>query len=89
MNYLPGLVSNCDPADLCLLSSWDYRSEPPAPDRPHLSFLKRILTISLEILTWVWLCTSVVLATQEAEAGGPPLRGQPGQKLVRICLKSK
>jgi hypothetical protein len=25
VNYLPGLASNCDPPDLCLLSSWDYR----------------------------------------------------------------
>jgi hypothetical protein len=24
-NYLPGLASNCDPPDLCLLSSKDYR----------------------------------------------------------------
>jgi hypothetical protein len=30
-NYLPGLALNLDPPDLCLLSSWDYRREPPAP----------------------------------------------------------
>jgi hypothetical protein len=30
-NYLPGLALNHDPHDLCLLSSWDYRPEPPAP----------------------------------------------------------
>jgi hypothetical protein len=29
MNYLPGLALNCDPSDFCLLSSWDYRHEPP------------------------------------------------------------
>jgi hypothetical protein len=31
MNYLPGLASNLNPLDLCLLSSWDYRGESPAP----------------------------------------------------------
>jgi hypothetical protein len=30
MNYLPRLALNLDPPDLCLLSSWDYRREPPA-----------------------------------------------------------
>jgi hypothetical protein len=30
-NYLPRLTSNCDPPDLSLPSSWDYRSEPLAP----------------------------------------------------------
>jgi hypothetical protein len=24
-NYLPELALNCNPPDLCLLSSWDYR----------------------------------------------------------------
>jgi hypothetical protein len=37
MNYLPGLASNCDPPDLCLLSSWDCRCEPPVPSS-FLSF---------------------------------------------------
>jgi hypothetical protein len=27
----PGLALNCDPLDLCLLSSWDYRREPLVP----------------------------------------------------------
>jgi hypothetical protein len=29
MNYFPGLASNCDPPDLSLPNSWDYRREPP------------------------------------------------------------
>jgi hypothetical protein len=31
VNYLPRLALNCDPPDLCLLSRYDYRYEPPAP----------------------------------------------------------
>jgi hypothetical protein len=31
MNYLPRLASNLNPPDLCLLSSWDFRREPPEP----------------------------------------------------------
>jgi hypothetical protein len=30
-SYLHGLASNCDPPDLCLLSSCDYRYEPLVP----------------------------------------------------------
>jgi hypothetical protein len=33
MNCLPGLASNSDPPELCLLSSWDYRRGPQAPNR--------------------------------------------------------
>jgi hypothetical protein len=28
---LPRLALNCDPPDLCLLSSWNYRREPLVP----------------------------------------------------------
>jgi hypothetical protein len=31
VNYLPGLASNLDPPDLCILSNWDYRREPLGP----------------------------------------------------------
>jgi hypothetical protein len=31
MNYLPELVLNRDPSDLCLLSSKDSRHKPPVP----------------------------------------------------------
>jgi hypothetical protein len=33
----PGLALNLNPPDLCLLSSWDYRCETPAPDLPTIS----------------------------------------------------
>jgi hypothetical protein len=29
LHFLPGLASNCHPPYLCLLSGWNYRSEPP------------------------------------------------------------
>jgi hypothetical protein len=31
MSYLPKLALNHNPPDLCLLSSWDYRRDPPVP----------------------------------------------------------
>jgi hypothetical protein len=31
LNYLPGLASNDKPPDLSLLSSYNYRHEPPVP----------------------------------------------------------
>jgi hypothetical protein len=37
MNYLPGLALNLHPPDLYLLSSKDYRSEPPMPGEQFLS----------------------------------------------------
>jgi hypothetical protein len=38
-NVLPGLASNHDSPDLCLLSGWDYRLEPPQP--ATFSFLNK------------------------------------------------
>jgi hypothetical protein len=32
LNNVSGLALNHNPADLCLLSSWDYRCESLAPD---------------------------------------------------------
>jgi hypothetical protein len=36
-NYLPRLALNCNPPDLCLLSSWDYKCEPSAPGLKYTS----------------------------------------------------
>jgi hypothetical protein len=33
VNYLPALALTCDPPDFSLLSSQDYRREPPVPGR--------------------------------------------------------
>jgi hypothetical protein len=42
---LPGLASNHDPPDLCLLSSWDDRCETPASS-PPLFFLKKLFNVN-------------------------------------------
>jgi hypothetical protein len=36
MNYLAKLALSHDSPDLCLLSSQDYRREPPAPGPSHI-----------------------------------------------------
>jgi hypothetical protein len=36
LNYLPRLASSCDPPDLWLLNSWDYRREPQHPALMYL-----------------------------------------------------
>jgi hypothetical protein len=41
VDYLPGLASNHDPPDLCLLSSWDFRQEPPVPGLKFIESLSR------------------------------------------------
>jgi hypothetical protein len=46
--YLSGLASNCNPPDLCLVSSYDYRHEPLAPGYiAVLNFRKWILIYHL------------------------------------------
>jgi hypothetical protein len=44
-NYLPDLASNCDTPDLSLLSSYDYRFEPPAPSFSLHFFMANACTI--------------------------------------------
>jgi hypothetical protein len=43
VNYLLGLDSNLGPPDLCLLSSWDYRHEPPAVGTNIFIYMQFIL----------------------------------------------
>jgi hypothetical protein len=47
MNYLPGLALNCDPPDLCLLGSYDYRREPPPPSYARALMLFCLSDLSL------------------------------------------
>jgi hypothetical protein len=53
MNYLPLLALNCDPPDLCLLSSKDYGREPLAPSLQFIipdfctNFYFLLLTLAL------------------------------------------
>jgi hypothetical protein len=48
MNYLLGLASNCDPPDLCLLNSKNYRHEPLAPGK-WPTFLKNVIKENKQI----------------------------------------
>jgi hypothetical protein len=72
---LPGLASNHDPPDLCLLSSQDYRREPLVPghvlifsyyiftmDLVLYPLLVMFLLLSLSFCSWVWWLRPVVLA---------------------------
>jgi hypothetical protein len=53
---LPGLALNCDPPDLCFLSSYDYRHKPPVPGSLlTLPVLYSLVTLA-EGMFWVELC---------------------------------
>jgi hypothetical protein len=56
-NYFPGLASNWDPPDLCLLSSYDYRHE---PSMPGFYYAYRLLSF----LRYPW---SVVLSARQQD----------------------
>jgi hypothetical protein len=45
MNYLPRLASNHDPLGVCLLSSQDYRCEPPAPGLASSKMLGGLISV--------------------------------------------
>jgi hypothetical protein len=50
MNYLLRLASNHTPPDLCLLSSWDYRHELPAPNSGFLFYAEGQRSYSFPLL---------------------------------------
>jgi hypothetical protein len=41
--FAPGLALNCDPPDLCLLSSWDYRRDHQCPASDSILMLNCLL----------------------------------------------
>jgi hypothetical protein len=49
MNYLPGLASNLNPPNPNLLSSWDYRHEPPVPG--HDSCFEHYCVLSIRTVS--------------------------------------
>jgi hypothetical protein len=50
MNSLMGLALNLDPPDCCLLSSKDYRCEPPAPSTFNFLLLSKRVAQVVEYL---------------------------------------
>jgi hypothetical protein len=62
-NYLSGLTLNCDPPNLCLPSSWYYRSEPLAPGFPCLLYLLQVINLSsfFYVMFWHWIHQDVNL----------------------------
>jgi hypothetical protein len=55
MNYLFGLALKCDPPDLCLLSSWDYRREPSVSSpQPVFALVIFYLFIYLFIYSFIF-----------------------------------
>jgi hypothetical protein len=57
-NYLPGLASSLDPPDLSLLSSYDYRREPPGPGFFFPFCWDRVMQCSLCGTQTLWPPTS-------------------------------
>jgi hypothetical protein len=51
--FPPGLASNHDPSDLCLLTNWDYRHKPPVPSLVYIPSIN--FTIFLHFV-WCWFC---------------------------------
>jgi hypothetical protein len=47
VNFLPRMALNHNPPDLCLLSSQDYRHEPPEPDSAAFFFFLSFSFITL------------------------------------------
>jgi hypothetical protein len=67
---LPRLASNCDPPDHCLLSSEDYRCEPPVPGSClmlelffiQMSFLKfNLFKVFLLTVSFQWFLSAHLL----------------------------
>jgi hypothetical protein len=48
---------NCNPPDLCLLSNWVYRCEPPMPgSKPDFDIVRNKDRRYLKLFQEFWLC---------------------------------
>jgi hypothetical protein len=57
MNYLPELASNCDPPDLCFLSSKNYRYETLAPSSLLITDLFRVF---IYFISFIHVCIQLL-----------------------------
>jgi hypothetical protein len=62
--YLPGLASNHNPPDLCLLSSQDYRHKPLAPSQNIFKFVLWFIFWPVSYLQMCWLVSKYVWISQ-------------------------
>jgi hypothetical protein len=86
VNYLPWLALNLNLPDLCLLSSWDYRREPPVP-RPGEA-LETNVQVPLASLGRFWgrIYLQVHLVFGKSSSGGYGAEVSSCWLLVRVAL---
>jgi hypothetical protein len=77
---LHGQTSNRDPPDLCILSSWDYRHEPPALG--CTSFEKCLFSLFAPLLVFTYSFDVPVLSSLYILDINP----QSNEKLAKIFL---
>jgi hypothetical protein len=76
---LPRLPSNCDPPDLCLLSSWDYRHESLAPGP---------IPLLMTIQSCLFVCLFIAVLGIKLQCSTTRLHPQPSISFCIVCLLS-